>query len=80
MQTSERAAARIPAHLRELVDALPVMLTFRETQAVLHTSTRTLRSMLARGELRYVRSQPAGSARVLIPRAELLRWLIERSQ
>jgi excisionase family DNA binding protein len=86
MQTTQRAGTRraatelaIPAHLRELSDLLPVMLTFGDAQEVLCTSTRTLRGILSRGEIRCVRSKRSGSSRVLIPRAELLRWLAERS-
>lgn len=71
--------AAVPIHLRELVDGLPIMLTFGAVRDVLRTSTRTLRSILSRGEIRYIRAQRSGSSRVLIPRSEVLRWLVERS-
>jgi excisionase family DNA binding protein len=68
-----------PAHLRELAAELPALLTFAQLRDVLQCHTRTLRTIIASGELRYVRRMHSGSARVLIPRSEVIRWLAERS-
>ena len=74
------APLAVPAHLREVAATLPLMLTFADARAVMCTSVRTLRAILARGEVRSVRAKRSGSARVLIPRSEVLRWMTERSQ
>ena len=78
-RASLAAEPAVPEHLRELADALPVMLTFAAAREVLCTSVRTLRAIVARGELRSVRAMRSGSARVLIPRSEVIRWMAERS-
>jgi excisionase family DNA binding protein len=67
-----------PSHLREVAAELPVMMTFAQVRDdVLRCSTRTLRNIIASGELRCVRRMQG--ARVLVPRSEILRWLAERS-
>lgn len=72
-----RREALAPEHLREVEAELPVIVTFDQTREVLQCSVRTLRDIVARGELRCVRRMKG--ARVLIPRSEVLRWLAERS-
>jgi hypothetical protein len=77
--TPRPTALIVPEHLRELADALPIMLTFAAAREVMCTSVRTLRAIVARGEVRCVRSMRSGPARVLIPRSEVIRWMAERS-
>ena len=72
------AVPSVPAHLRELEAALPAMMTFAQVRDdALRCSTRHLRDVLAKGEMRCIRRMQG--ARVLIPRSEVLRWLAERS-
>ena len=73
------AAIKIPVHLRELAESLPLTLSPTDVAAVLQVNARTVRRMLARGELHAVRTIAAGSARYVIPRSELIRFMMERS-
>lgn len=66
---------KIPEHLRDVADALPPLATVPEATAVMRLCSSKVRQLVARGELRAVRSSPTGSARLLIPRSEILRYL-----
>lgn len=69
--------AEVPDHLRELFAELPLTLNSDEAAKVLCMHKRTLRRMVASGELRAMRATSTGTSRVIIPRSELLRWMIE---
>jgi excisionase family DNA binding protein len=68
----------VPPHLRELSESLPLTLSPDEVAKVLQVTSRTVRRMVATGELHAVRSIASGSARYIIPRSELIRWMAER--
>ncbi len=72
------AAVDVPAHLRELSETLPLTLAPDDVAKVLQITPRTVRQMVARGELNAIRSLASGSARYIIPRSELIRWMAER--
>jgi excisionase family DNA binding protein len=61
--------------IADAVSALRPLATVNETCAVLRTSTRNLRRMIATGRLRAVRSRVGGSSRVLVPRVEIETYL-----
>lgn len=67
--------AEIPDHLRELAAELPLTMTIRDAAKVLCMHSRSVQRMVAAGELRAMKTAAAGSARVIIPRSELMRWL-----
>jgi hypothetical protein len=62
-----------PDWISETVAHLPALATASEASAVLRTSTRNLRRHI--GRIRAFRAEETGSSRVLIPRAELERFL-----
>jgi excisionase family DNA binding protein len=61
--------------ISETVSTLAPICTAAEAAAVLRTTTRNLRRMVARGRINAVRACDGGSSRVLIPRAEIGRYL-----
>lgn len=71
--------ARLPDFLRELERELPLTLSKREAANVLRMSVITIDRAIASRELRVVKSGHARSARVIIPRCELLRWMAVRA-
>ena len=73
------AAADVPPHLRELAESLPVTLSPDDAARVLQITARTVRKMIAIGELRASRATRSGSSPYVIPRSELIRYLAERN-
>lgn len=65
--------------LRILESELPLFLTVDEAAGVLRVHPKSIRRMVQCGELAAVRRTLSGSARVVIPRAELVRWCSEHS-
>jgi hypothetical protein len=67
----------VPAELREVALSLPLMVDTHLAATICSCTDRTIRDRVRRGELQGVR-HGAGSAPVLIPRMELVRWLAAR--
>lgn len=67
----------IPPHLLELAATLPLMCTMGEVLAALRLSERMIRRLVADGSLRAVRSSSTGSARLVIPRSEIIKYLAQ---
>ena len=61
--------------ISEAVAALKPLATLNEASAVLRTSPRNLRRLIASGRIQSLRATDTGSSRVLIPRAEVARYL-----
>lgn len=61
--------------IADAVGTLAPLATVAETCAVLRTSTRNLRRMIATGRLKALRARESGSSRVLVPRVEIERFL-----
>jgi excisionase family DNA binding protein len=61
--------------IADVVAPLPALATAQEASAALRTSPRNLRRHIAAGRLQAIRAEEAGSSRVLIPRAEIERFL-----
>lgn len=54
---------------------LPALATIDEAASQLRMSTRNLRRKIASGEIRALRARESGSSRVLLPAAEIERYL-----
>lgn len=67
----------VPAELHECVRSLPPMCNTFVASQVCACSEATIRKRVATGELRGIRSH-GGSAPVLVPRSELVKWLVSR--
>ena len=61
--------------ITEIENSLPVLATANEAAKVLRTSGRNIRRMIVAGRITALRAQESGSSRVLIPRAEIGRYL-----
>lgn len=61
--------------IQETVAHLPPLATASEAAEALRTSPRNLRRHIAAGRLAAIRAEETGSSRVLIPRAEIERFL-----
>jgi excisionase family DNA binding protein len=61
--------------ISDVTQGLPGLLLISEAAAALRMSPRSIRRMIRAGSLRAVRATESGSARVLIPRAEISRYL-----
>lgn len=72
-------ANEIPEHLVDVAKALPPLATIPEACAALRMGATTVRGLVRAGQLRAIRSSPTGSARLLIPRSEILRYLESRT-
>jgi len=64
-----------PDWIAETISGLPALTTAAEASAVLRTTPRNLRRHIAAGRIRAIRAEESGSSRVLVPRAELERFL-----
>lgn len=71
-------ARHVPAALAELYKDLPYTLTRAEALVVMGISLRTLSRAIDAGELRVVKTAPGRGGRVVIPRAEVIRWMSAR--
>lgn len=71
--------ATVPDYLRELVEGLPLMLTLQEAAGVLRVHPRTMQRIVADQEVVAMRGKLTGPSRVIIPRSEIVRWLLEHS-
>lgn len=71
--------SEVPEHLRELAEYLPLLVTVPRTIEATGISRKTLWRAISRGDLRVIRDGVARQAHVRIPRAELIRYLAERS-
>ena len=65
----------VDALVAQAVAALPPLCTLSETATALRQSTRTIKRMIADRRLMAARLHNEGSAKVLIPRAEIERLL-----
>jgi excisionase family DNA binding protein len=70
-------AEKIPEHLREVAAELPLLLTLEEAATALRMHHRSVQRMVAAGELRACRGKLKGASRVIVPRTEIVRWLVE---
>ncbi len=61
--------------ISEIENSLPALATANEAAKVLRTSGRNLRRMIVAGRITALRAKDSGSSRVLIPRAEIGRYL-----
>jgi len=64
----------LETQLAEIAAILPLLATIVEVADLLRVNPRTLKRYIASGRIRSVRAD-AGSSRVLIPRAEVERYL-----
>lgn len=76
MALSDKFGLEMPKRdwISEAIGSLPALVTAKEATAVLRCSRRTLAREIARGRIDAVR-QGDGCAKVLVPRAELARYL-----
>jgi excisionase family DNA binding protein len=71
-----RRAPPYPDWIADAVASLPPIARIEEVAAVIRMSRHTILRLIARGQLRAVKGASAsGPARVLIPRAEVARYL-----
>ena len=61
--------------INEIEAGLPALATASEAANALRTSPRNLRRLIVAGRLGAMRKRESGSSRVLIPRAEIGRYL-----
>ncbi len=61
--------------IAEIEASLPLLATADEAAKVLRTSGRNLRRMIVAGRITALRACEGGSSRVLIPRAEIGRYM-----
>lgn len=59
----------------EIENSLPAILTASEAAHALRTSARQLRRLIVAGRIGAMREHASGSSRVLVPRAEIGRYL-----
>lgn len=69
---------KIPDYLRDVEATLAPLNTVDEVCRVARIGDSTLRQAIKRGEIKALRRAPTGSSRVLIPRSEVLRFLLDR--
>lgn len=69
----------VPPELHEVVRSLPPMCNTYVASQVCSCSEATIRKRVSTGELQGIRSR-GGSSPVLIPRTELVKWLVARMQ
>jgi excisionase family DNA binding protein len=70
-----RSLSGLPDWVLDCTSDLPGLLLIPEAANALRMHPRTIRRMIRAGVLRAVRATESGSARVLIPRAEIQRYL-----
>lgn len=70
-----KASRAAPTWIADAVRDLPPLCTAKEAAAFLRVSERTLARYMAAGLIKAVQRPAEGSARVLIPRTELARYL-----
>lgn len=70
----------LPESLAELARELPATMSKADAAMVLTVSTRTIDRAIARGELRVSKTTNGRAGRVIITRAEVLRWMAEHMQ
>jgi excisionase family DNA binding protein len=61
--------------IADAVAGLQPLATAAETCAVLRTSSRNLRRMIAAGRIKAIKTRETGPSRVLVPRVEIERFL-----
>lgn len=61
--------------ISEIENSLPALATANEAAKVLRMSGRNLRRMIVAGRISALRARESGSSRVLVPRAEIGRYL-----
>lgn len=71
------ASAPSASWIDEAIRDLPPILTLAETAKALRMSVRHLRRVVDSGRLRTLRATEATTARVLVPRAEVGRYLAD---
>lgn len=67
----------LPDQLAELAKELPLMMSKADLAMVMTVSTRTIDRAIARGELKVMKSTRGRAGRVVITRAEALRFMSE---
>jgi hypothetical protein len=71
-------AEHLPECLNELAKELPLTMSKSQAATVMQMSIRTLERAMERGELVGMKSNPGQRCRVIITRAEVLRWMSAR--
>lgn len=72
-------ARHLPPHLTELAAELGQTLTKEQACEVMHMSHRTFVRAVRRGDLAVIKSGDGKSARVIVTRAEIIRWMVEHT-
>jgi len=75
---SPKKSDKLPEHLRELAEELPLTLDLKEAAAAMKMHPRTVQRLIASGELRATRSRLVGGSRLIITRSEVVRWFAAR--
>lgn len=70
----------LPEPLRELAEQLPVTMNKQDAALLMSVSTRTIDRAISEGKLRVMKTSDTKGGRVVITRAELLRFMAERMQ
>lgn len=71
-------AKHLPACLEELAKELPLTMAKSEACAVMQLSVRSFERAVKKGEIRALKSHPGQNGKVIVTRAEVLRWMAER--
>lgn len=69
----------VPEELHEVVRSLPPMCNTYVASQICGCSEATIRKRVQTGELRGIRSR-GGSSPVLVPRTEIVKWLVARTE
>lgn len=75
---TKKITFEVPVYLEDLRASLAPLLLVGEAAEAMRMHPRTLQKFIARGVIKAVRAQQAGSSRVLVPRSEVIRFLTER--
>lgn len=70
----------LPEFLEDIARNLPLTLSTEELAQVLRVSRRTAQRIMSSGAVRTIRTMSTGSARVMVPRSEVLRWLTQHAR
>lgn len=74
------SAEPLPEYLEDIARSLPLTLTIEHACEVLHLSRSSVSRLVNSGALHSVRSVASRSSRVIIPRSEIIRWLVAHSR
>ncbi|HYQ03544.1 MAG TPA: excisionase family DNA-binding protein [Polyangiaceae bacterium] len=69
------SSAQVIDTIAEIENSLPLLATANEAAKALRTSGRNIRRLIVAGRITALRARESGSSRVLIPRAEIGRYM-----